>query len=70
MYFKKVSVAEEREYTQLHYVNKKIIAKIFVSNLSVFIIIFYHIKLAANSFAMWDLQIIIIITIIIISNQF
>ena len=23
MYFKKVSVAEEREYTQLHYVNKK-----------------------------------------------
>ena len=28
MYFKKLSVAEEREYTQRHYVNKKIIAKI------------------------------------------
>ena len=28
MYFKKLSVAEKREYTQLHYVNKKIIAKI------------------------------------------
>ena len=28
MYFKKLSVAEEREYTQHHYVNKKIIAKI------------------------------------------